>query len=859
MKKIVTICFFAAISTLAFSQSNFNAEEFLLYRQAIKDFSAADLSNKYPPQTNYYSGRTIPSSLEGFLYLDSIELRYDLTVDEKEMLADNHFVVSERLSERSFAQALVNIYSSDLPLFISTDLILHALHASYDKMLQELEYSLLEENLNILLSAMRSELENQYAQNTNPEIALAMKDVDLYLSVGLSLLKGEKVLPKYDLSGNYDVLLDEILKEEPKKIEISLFSEHNRKFDASQFTPRGHYTETFWVNGELRDLKNYFRAMMWLGRADFFLTPPPVAPGEEEWSEADMFRMNLGAVVLNKVLDLSGKKDLLNLHEKIIGFFIGPDDNLSPLELASILETQNIGPEDLLDEAAFIKFQNEIKSSDDYGQKIMSNFFVVDADKENPAELPISYKLLGQKFILDSYIFSQVVYDRLYYNKVEVLRMMPDPLDIMFVLGNEDALPILETELEKYHYAYKLEELRYLVDVYDDDFWEQSLYNNWLNAIRELNPPENKSGYPFFMQTAEWQVEKLNTQLASWTELRHDNVLYAKQSYTGGTSCSFPHIFVEPYPGFYDALNKFSLSASHFFSTELEGIELATKDNLTAFYNKFGSHMLKLKEITEKELRQEEFAEEDIIYLKRFVNETMVSGPSITGWYLDLFYDPMKGLEEDYLVVDVHTQPTDEAGNDVGKVLHVGTGDINLGVFCAGAPSNKYLPTAFVGPVMSYHEKTETNWKRLNDEEWGEFFSWNPVTEKPPRPGWVYQYLMDKNGKSVFNDEEPNIKGIEYTGTDIIPLADPNDIAYLLVYPNPASESTRIRCILNKKSDLSIHIYDAIGREVYQAFHNDVLVGEHEYSLNFAKYNKGLYYVKVSTDKAQKVTRLMLN
>ncbi|MCF8381666.1 MAG: DUF3160 domain-containing protein [Bacteroidales bacterium] len=859
MKKILTICFFAVFSAISFSQSNFNTEEFLLYRQTIKDLTNADLSGKYPPQTNYYSGRTIPSSFETFLYLDSIDLRFSLSADEKEKIANNHFVVSERLSDRSFAQSLVNIYSSDLPLFISTDLILHSLHASYDKMLQELEYSLLEVNLNALISAMRSELENQYTQNSIPEIAQAMKDVDLYLSVGISLLSGEKVLPKYDISGNYDVLLEEILKEEPKQINISLFSEHSRKFDASQFTPRGHYTEEFWLNGEWRDLKNYFRAMMWLGRADFFLTPPPVAPGEEEWSQADIKRMNLGAVMLNKVLDLSGKKDVLQLHEKIIGFFIGPDDNLSPMELASILETQNITPENLLEESVYLKFQDEIMSSDDYGQKIMSNFFVVDADKENAAELPISYKLLGQKFIIDSYIFSQVVYDRIYHNDVEVLRMMPDPLDILFVLGNEDALPILEPQLEKYHYAYKLEELRYLTEAYDDDFWEQSLYNNWLNAIRELNPAENKNSYPYFMNTAAWQVEKLNTQLASWTELRHDNVLYAKQSYTGGTSCSFPHVYIEPYPGFYNSLYKFSLSASRFFSTEMSGIELATRDSLINFYNRYGGHMLKLKELAEKELRQENFSNEDIIYLKRFVNDAMASGPMVTGWFLDLFYDPIKGLEEDYLVVDVHTQPTDEYGNIVGNILHVGTGDINLGIFCAGSPSNNYQPTAFIGPVMSYHEKIETNWKRLNDEEWGEIFGWNPTQAKPARPGWVYQYLIDKNGKAVTNTDEPDIPGIVFTGTNINPIPEPNDIAYLLVYPNPVSESANLRFILNKNCDLRIQVFDVMGREVYQEFYPYLLMGEHDLSLNVSKYTNGMYYVKVSTENASKVTKILLH
>jgi hypothetical protein len=34
------------------------------------------------------------------------------------------------------------------------------------------------------------------------------------------------------------------------------------------------------------------------------------------------------------------------------------------------------------------------------------------------------------------------------------------------------------------------------------------------------------------MSTEAWKYKELNTALASWTQLRHDTILYAKQSYT---------------------------------------------------------------------------------------------------------------------------------------------------------------------------------------------------------------------------------------------------------------------------------------------------------------------------------------
>ena len=49
-------------------------------------------------------------------------------------------------------------------------------------------------------------------------------------------------------------------------------------------------------------------------------------------------------------------------------------------------------------------------------------------------------------------------------------------------------------------------------------------------------------------------MKTLNTQLASWTQLRHDTILYAKQSFTGGSTCVYPTGFVEPRVAFWQRL-----------------------------------------------------------------------------------------------------------------------------------------------------------------------------------------------------------------------------------------------------------------------------------------------------------------
>ena len=64
-----------------------------------------------------------------------------LTEDELELLKDHGFLVTERIralfgrgqqETRAFGIFLMDVWWKDLPVFISTDLILHAFHYSYD-------------------------------------------------------------------------------------------------------------------------------------------------------------------------------------------------------------------------------------------------------------------------------------------------------------------------------------------------------------------------------------------------------------------------------------------------------------------------------------------------------------------------------------------------------------------------------------------------------------------------------------------------------------------------------------------------------------------------------------------------------
>ncbi len=839
---LIVFILFVLNGKLLQAQSNFDPSQYMQFLEQNKTLTTSQLLENNAPKTTYYSNRLYPAELKTVPWFASIDSAYELTPEEQELLANNHFMVSQRLKNWDWASAFISIYSNDLPLFISSDFVLHTLHKSYDVILQTLEWQFLEPNLMDLLKSMYDSYPALYSKySSDDRFNDALGDVDLYVSVARSLLHNSEYLPQKHTSDKFNEIIQAVKDEQMAS--ITLFTEtRTRNIDFSQFKPRGHYNKIFYTNEGERTLENYFRAMMWLGRIDFLLTAPPENPWEPDWTVDELRRMQLGAILLNELLYTCGERDLLDKHEQIISYLVGPDDNMTPGELNGLTSQVLSSPAELFDSLKFDEFTEYLNASDDYGQKIMSNFFYVDPFSSDPGKLPVSFKLLGQKFLIDSYIFSEVVYDRIIFNEEKIYRGLPDPLDVMAVLGNEDAMALLKDTMETYKYAYKISSLKYMVDAYDEDFWQQSLYNTWLSAIRELNPLSSSEDIPYFMKTTAWHHEKLNTQLTSWAQLRHDNILYGKQSYTGGTGCSYPLTYIEPYTDFYQRLQYFSENAADFFETVFNGFDFQSKTDIIKYYTRYAEIMGIFKEIAGKELSGVALNDEEIVFLKTMISQYMASGPSITGWFNDLFFEPWNALNWDYTVADVHTQPTDQSGNMVGHVLHVGNGYINTGVFLAPNPTNPDQLMAYAGPVSSFHSEVTNNFYRYTDQEWEEKFIWNPGVP-PARPDWISEYMAGAKGEAL--PEGRKLKGLLYTETNTDP-ADIRDMDYLIVFPNPARDQVHLRFILNQKALISAEIFDLSGRLISSPFNDLMLPAEHDISIDISGWEKGMYLVRFS-------------
>jgi hypothetical protein len=182
-----------------------------------------------------------------------------LNVAERAALRDNGFVISPRQEFPTFAYGYESIYAADLPVYISADMLLEALHRSYDEILKYLEQTLLRQDLTDLLVSMRARL----ASGTVPLAPNVQADVDIYLTVAESLLADADRAPLDPAQDIQVKKLVQSLRAAVGNVDLTLFG-LPRQVDTSQFSPRGHHA------GQ-PELESYFRAMMWLGRTDLRL------------------------------------------------------------------------------------------------------------------------------------------------------------------------------------------------------------------------------------------------------------------------------------------------------------------------------------------------------------------------------------------------------------------------------------------------------------------------------------------------------------------------------------------------------------------------------------------------------------
>ncbi|MCP4109753.1 MAG: DUF3160 domain-containing protein [Desulfobacteraceae bacterium] len=669
---------------------------------------------------------------------------FRLNDEELAIFDKNGFVVSERLQADSFGEMYYKIYVDDLPVFVSADSILHAWHRSFDAMLEDLEESYLNIVLNHILTKMSDEIPKAWEQYGNTVLAQGITDADYFLAVARSLLDGIQA----DTLLYQDARVAETLAaiENQKLQEFSLFG-RSRNIDFSQFKVRGHYEHS-----DL--LEKYFKAMMWCGRIDLRVAGNPDEASPQELG---------AAIIMHYLLQQADMYKQWEEFDQIIQTFVGKTDSMTFAQLGIILNAHNIqSPGDINDLQTLQNLQDAIMSTDYGAQDIQSHLYVSTPYGSDKVQVPRSFTLLGQKFILDSWVFSKVVADNISWDNNKVRRRIPTSLDVAFaVFGNSQIVPeivslIMNPTGVKFRdglfYQHNLAALRNVIDKQNEEMWEENIYMNWLATLRELSEPTTDPEYPEAMRTRAWAMKTLNTQLGSWTQMRHDTVLYAKQSisYPG---CLYPAGYVEPRPEFWARFEKMTeLAASQIESIPFpeEGIEVEIEDEWGGqylyyinpqdtqkqqvnFLKNFKEKLSVLRGIAEKELAQETLSSEETTFLQNLIEIQLnyVGEKTYSGWYPGLFYKERKDSERpDPIVTDVHTDYP--SLGDPGCILHEGVGNVFLLMIAADNGDDQMV---FAGPVMSHYEFTEPIDSRKSDSEWSS-------EARPPHNEWTKSYLV---------------------------------------------------------------------------------------------------------------------
>jgi len=625
---------------------------------------------------------------ESAAWLDLIQASvWALNAQELVAYKKNGFVISERQGLPNFFSGYAAIYAADLPIYVSADSILYALHRSYDKILLNVEGGYLSTTLKQLLAGLRASIATAAIGDNSKH------DLGLLLGVAAGLLDPTAT----GIDTEMQALIAKATAAAGMET-VTLFGT-DRAIDFSQFTPRGHYND-FGL------MAQYFRAMMWLGRTELRLVDV-----KEDGTRVLVRREVEDVLALGQLLtpDLRAQ---WNSIEQIVALFVGEADYMTLPQVQDLQDALGIA---VSTDLATIPDQTLLDTIDagNYGeQRICSQLMEVD---DGVTALPNSFAFLGQRYTVDSLVFAKVVYPN------TPSRMMPNPLDVAFAaFGNDQAAPLLRSELDTYGYAPSLGKARQLVEWHDAGYWDSSIYTFWVSALRQLSGGSfDASTLPAIARTEPWGRRLLNTQLGSWAELRHDTLLYAKQSYTGIPMCEYPDGYVDPYPGLFGRLRQMGTMAADRLAIVLPSTSGGDSAPVS-YFRTFADVASRLEVLANEELTGAtrtqadlDFFNDAVVVKRQSAGCTTISVPS--GWYAKLFFQSSDALDTDPTIADVHTQPADAAGNIVGKVLHVATGNPRLMVLSVDSCQG---PRAYAGVVSAYFEQITDNFKRMTDQEW---------------------------------------------------------------------------------------------------------------------------------------------
>lgn len=630
--------------------------------------------------------------------------QFYLQDDIVDKLSQNGFVVCGDAGREFFEIYEMNRYELR-PNFVTVDSLMHTYHLYFSYLLKNTEKDYLIEDITNLSRLMLTHSIEQYDRLKESEWESAAARNVAFFTVGTKLLDDNTEVKDY-VAETVENELNSIKQAEGiKESEITGAFE-----DYTQYIPRGYY------EGD-ENLEKYFRAMMWYGRIHF------------KQEEEDMDR---SALLIAKALD--DNSEAYQLWESIYAvtsFFAGASDDLGVCEYAPIIRKaygEDAAIDDLIgNEAAFHEFHAMTAA---LSAPQINSIPIEDGDDN----VILGFRFMGQRFTIDASIMQRLIYSDVEENSEGFRRMLPDVLDVPAALGSDLALAILEEEgaVDYAGYLENMGKLRESLSEENSTLWSASLYANWLNTLRPLLAVKGE-GYPVFMQNEEWSKKNLECFAGSFTELKHDTILYAKQviAEMGGGYDEEPDYrgYVEPEPLVYARF----VNLTELTSQGLKEYGMLSSDeeeNLSRLSQIAGW----LLEISKKELQDEVLTDEQYEFIADY------GGNIEHFWYEAIKDDGGEISAQTYpaaVVADIATDPN-------GQVLEVATGDPSI-IYVVVKVDGKIKIAS--GSVYSFYQFAWPLDDRLTDTKWRQMIGILPDDDgnynydiPVERPEWTYSY-----------------------------------------------------------------------------------------------------------------------
>lgn len=785
------------------------------------DFAVySPVSVTFTPQVPAF---TAPADVTSIPYYNLYQ--YNFHDSDRGRLSENHFT-----SLASQYKQMYDVYNectwTGMPVFVTTDAVLHIYHTLFDQVLAEMETAHFLPRLLEISRAIQTESQSLLQSATTSEAQEALTRNLAFASVAVRLMGGsENDVPP--------------LVATQVEAELALISAHDgyhvspvlgnfSALDYSQFQVRGHYTTS-------EDLEKYFRAMMWYGWT--ILTMEPDLFGDLAYEHT------LSALLMSQMLHrlTVGNETLMELWTAIYEpttFLVGKADDPSPKDYITIAQSVygdkflQLSPDALNDTALLDQFMGQAQALPEpqIPNWIYGSFTTYKG-----------FRFFGQRFIPDSYLFSRLVLPSVGG------RFFPRGLDVMTILGSDRAYQhsdIVYGETANPQYVQAISDLRTEFSNLDVHDWAQNLYWNWLYTLMPLLS-EKGEGYPVFMQTLAWADKELMTALASWTQLRHDTILYAKQS---SSPCCIPpgppRSYVEPNPHLYARL----LSLVRFTHDGLSGFNLLSQtftEKLQLFDTLLSFLLdISIKELENRPLTQKEYED---IYCFGKVMQHLVSSAKDPSKPWDVSADDMA------IIADVHTDSNSD------QCLEEGVG-YPLEIFVIVNEGGFIRLTR--GAIFSYYEFKQPIAQRLTDEAWREMLA---DKQAPDMPEWTASFFdLTREPPTLFDGSPDNLYSGEFT--QVAPQTAPSRIRHIHLYqnvPNPFNPQTTIRFDLREGGHIVLAVYDLMGRRVRTLAQGLYTSGSHLVQWDGRNdrgqaASSGLYLVRLESEGQSQVKKMYL-